>query len=271
MVRYLILTFLFFYNLAYSDEELEITAEQFTYDKDNTRIYATGSVKIVDEKFKLNADKVFLNNTSNVLSARDNVTIFNSDGSILKAEKIVADQELRNAIIEKNFLYLPSTPFRNKKNYLRLAAERVERRGESWEKLENGVFTACEICFNEKTGSYDDPLVQLRAKKIIHDKKSLNVKYYDTFVDFKGRSVFYLPYFSLASPLVKRKAGFISPSFIQNHYFGFATDLPYYIPIDDYQDITIKPKFSQKKIQFYSLSTEKIFSTVKFFQSLAEQ
>ena len=103
MVRTLIFIFLFLNNLAYSDDELEITAEQFTYDKDNTRIYATGGVKIVDEKFKLNADKVFLNNSSNVLSARDNVTIFNSDGSILKAHKIVADQELRNAIIEKNF------------------------------------------------------------------------------------------------------------------------------------------------------------------------
>ena len=165
MVRYLILIFLFLNNLAYSDEELEITAEQFTYDKDNTRIYATGGVKIVDEKFKLNADKVFLNNSSNVLSARDNVTIFNSDGSILKAHKIVADQELKNAIIEKNFLYLPSKPFNNKKNYLRLAAERVERRDESWEQLQNGVFTACEICFNKKTGRYDAPLVQLRAKK----------------------------------------------------------------------------------------------------------
>ena len=61
--------------------------------------------KIVDEKFKLMQIR-FLNNTSNVLSARDNVTIFNSDGSILKAEKIVADQELRNAIIEKiSFIY----------------------------------------------------------------------------------------------------------------------------------------------------------------------
>ena len=64
MVRYLILIFLFLNNLAYSDDELEITAEQFTYDKDNTRIYGTGGVKIVDEKFKLNADKVFLNNSS---------------------------------------------------------------------------------------------------------------------------------------------------------------------------------------------------------------
>ena len=149
MVKYLIILFLF-NNFASSNEELEITAEQFTYDKDNTRIYATGDVKIIDKEFKLNAQKVFLNNTSNVLSAREDVTIFNSDGSILKAEKIVADQELKNAIIENNYLYLPTKPFNNKKNYLRLAAKRVERRSNYWERLENGVFTACEICFNKK-------------------------------------------------------------------------------------------------------------------------
>ena len=31
------------------------------------------------------------------------------------------------------------------------------------------------------------------------------------------------------------------------YYFGFSADIPYYIPISDYQDVTIQPKFSQKK------------------------
>ena len=235
------------HDICNSNDELEISADQFTYDKDNTRIYATGDVKIVDDQFKLNAEKVFLNNSTNVLSARDNVTIFNSDGSILKAKKIVADQDLKNAIIEDNFLYIPSAPFNEKENFLRLAAKKVERRGDYWEKLESGVFTACEICYNPKTNKFDPPLIQLRAKKIIHDKKSMDVKYYDTFVDFKGKSVFYLPYFSHASPLVKRKAGFISPTFLQNYYFGLSTEIPYYYPFSDHHDMTIKPRFSQKK------------------------
>ncbi len=259
MVKYILILILLFRNVCNSDEELEISADQFTYDKDNTRIYATGDVKIIDSQFKLNAEKVFLNNSTNVLSARDNVTIFNSDGSILKAQKIVADQDLKNAIIEDNFLYIPTAPFNNKENFLRLAAKKVERRGEYWEKLESGVFTACEVCFNPKTNSYDPPLVQLRAKKIIHDKKSLDVKYYDTFVDFRGKSIFYLPYFSHASPLVKRKAGFISPTFLQNHYFGLSTELPYYIPLNDYHDITVRPRFSQKKNPSFLIEHRKNF------------
>ena len=59
-----------------------------------------------------------------------------------------------------------------------------------------------------KKKKYDPPLIQLKAKKIIHDKKKLDVKYYDAFLDVKGKSVFYLPYFSHPSPLVKKKSWF---------------------------------------------------------------
>ena len=90
-------------------------------------------------------------------------------------------------------------------------------------------------------------LFKLKQKKIIHDKKEQTVRFYDSYLDVKGKSIFYLPYFSVASPLVKRKAGFIAPSYKQNYYFGFSADIPYYIPISDYQDLTIQPKFSQKK------------------------
>jgi len=259
--RITILFFLLFVrNLASSDDQLEINADQFTYDKENTRIYATGNVEIIDDEFKLFAQKVFLNNTSKVLSARDDIKVFDlEDGSILKAEKIVADQSLRNAIIEKNYLFIPSEDFNSTKNFLKLAAERVERRDKFWEKLDYGVFTACEVCFNEKEKKFDEPLVQFKAKKIIHDKKSMDVRYYDAFLDIKGNSIFYLPYFSHASPLVKRRSGLLAPNFFQSHFFGLGADIPYYFVIDDYQDFTFKPKFSLKKNPAFFLEHRKNF------------
>ena len=191
-----------------SNEKIEINADQFTYDKENTRIYATGNVEIIDKEFKLFANKVFVNNESKVLSARENIKIFNADGTILKADKLVADNTLDNALIENNHLYIP-TMDKEKKYYMRLAAKKVERRNNDWERLQYGTFTACEICYNEKKKKYDPPLIQLKAKKIIHDKKKLNVKYYDAFLDVAGKSILYLPYFSHPSPLVKRKKGFL--------------------------------------------------------------
>ena len=150
-------------------------------------------------------------------------------------------------MIENNYLFIPGKKFNDEKNFLRIAAKKVERRNKDWEKMDFGKFTACKLCYNEKKKKYDEPLIQLKAKKIIHDKKNLDVKYYDAFFDFKGTSVFYLPYFSHPSPLVKRKSGFLAPTFFQTHYFGLGTDIPYYYPINDYHDLTITPKFSQKK------------------------
>ena len=91
---------------SHSNEKIEINADQFTYDKENTRIYATGNVEIIDQEFKLYANKVFVNNESKVLSARENIKIFNADGSIFKADKIVADNTLENALIENNHIYI---------------------------------------------------------------------------------------------------------------------------------------------------------------------
>ncbi|MBF91477.1 MAG: hypothetical protein CMP34_01560 [Rickettsiales bacterium] len=152
MVRlFIFFIILIHFDQILSQDNLEINADQFTYDKDNTRIFATGNVEIIDNEFKLYADKVFLNNTSKVLSAQENIKIFNSDGTILTANKIVADQSLQNAIMNDNYIYYPSDDSKFGKNYLRLAAKKVERRDHDWEKMDYGIFTACKICFNEET------------------------------------------------------------------------------------------------------------------------
>ena len=89
-------------------------------------------------------------------------------------------------------------------------------------------------------------------------------------MDFKGKSIFYLPYFSHASPLVKRKAGFISPTFLQNQYFGFSTELPFYYPLNNYEDLTIKPRFSQKKTPSLFIEHRKNFNNGEIESELSE-
>ena len=207
MVKFIFI-FLIFANFStLSNEKIEINADQFTYDKDNTRIYATGNVEILDSEFKLFAEKVFVNNSTRVISASEDVKIFNIDGTILKAEKIVADQSLNNALILDNYLYIPGSKFNEEENFLRIAAKKVERRNKTWEKMEFGKFTACKLCYNEKEKKYDPPLVQLKAKKIIHDKENLDVKYYDAFWMYMGK-VFFIFHIFLILTFSKKKKGF---------------------------------------------------------------
>ena len=63
MVKFIIFILFFFYTKESSSkerDEIEISADQFTYDKENKRMFAVGNVELMDENFKVFADKVFL-------------------------------------------------------------------------------------------------------------------------------------------------------------------------------------------------------------------
>ena len=60
----------------------------------------------------------------------------------------------------------------------------------------------------KKTKKNDPIFNSSQSQEIIHDKKQNTVKYYDVFLDVKGNSILYLPYFSHASPTVKGKLDF---------------------------------------------------------------
>ena len=49
MDKIFFILFLIFSFHSQSNEKIEINADQFTYDKENTRIYATGNVEIIDK------------------------------------------------------------------------------------------------------------------------------------------------------------------------------------------------------------------------------
>ena len=74
-----------------------------------------------------------MNNDSNVISASDNVKIYNKRWwYFFKSKKIVADKTLDNAIIQDKYLYIPTSENLVKKNYIRIAAKKVERRNQYW-------------------------------------------------------------------------------------------------------------------------------------------
>ena len=103
------------------------------------------------------------------------------------------------------------------KEIFKNCSKKVERRNKTWEKMEFGKFTACKLCYNEEKKKYDPPLIQLKAKKIIHDKKDLNVKYYDAFFDFKGKSIFIFLFLSSIT-ISKKKIWFLAPGFFQTTF-----------------------------------------------------
>ena len=66
-------------------------------------------------------------------------------------------------------------------------------------------------------------------------------------MEFFGTPVLYVPYFFHPSPKVKRRSGFLTPSFSQSGDKGLILRTPYFINIDEHSDMTVEPIAVTKK------------------------
>src|SRR6266852_5361413 len=76
---------------------------------------------------------------------------------------------------------------------------------------------------------------------MIHDKEMQLVEYRDAVMEIDGFPVFWTPYLSHPDPTVKRRSGFLAPSFGSSPSLAFHTGAPYYGVIAPDKDATITP------------------------------
>ena len=60
-------------------------------------------------------------------------------------------------------------------------------------------------------------------------------------------NVFYLPYFNHPDPSVKRKSGFLAPSYSTSESLGNCINIPYFKVLGIDKDITFNPRFYADK------------------------
>src|SRR5690606_145129 len=73
------------------------------------------------------------------------------------------------------------------------------------------------------------------------------IEYRDAWMEIYGIPVMYTPYLSHPDPTVKRKSGFLSPSFGLSEELGFHTQIPYFWAIGPDKDATIAPIFTGRQ------------------------
>ena len=104
-----------------------------------------------------------------------------------------------------------------------------------------GVYTACEPC-RDNPGK--PPLWQIKAARIIHDQAEQTVYYEDARFEFFGVPIAYLPVFFHPDPTVKRKTGFLTPSFMGSRAIGYGVTTPFFWNLAPNYDVTFSPTIS---------------------------
>ena len=213
-----------------------IQAEEMTYDRDLGTVQARGKVEITQGERTLLADRVTYNQKTDTVIASGNVVLMEPGGDVLFAEYVELKDGFKEGIVNGIRVL-----FSDKS---RLAASVAIRTGGRRTVMEKAVYSPCHTCRENP----DRPLLwQLKARKVTHDQVKKSVVYEDARLEFFGVPVAYTPYFSHPDPTVKRRSGFLAPSFASSDELGAQITIPYYWAIAPNRDATISPRLTSSE------------------------
>jgi LPS-assembly protein len=214
-------------------QPLYMQADQLLYDSKNNRVIAQGNVEIYYNNYILTADQVVYDQSVNKLIAEGNAQLKDPNGGITRADRFEALDDFRDAFIQSLSVVTADET--------RIAAERATRREGNVAEFERAKFTPC------KNDAGMPPLWCIGAARIIHDQKAATITYQDAQFELFGVPVLYLPWFEHPDPSVKRRTGFLTPSFINSSSLGWGMEIPYYFALSPTYDFLFHPRYLSKE------------------------
>ncbi len=210
--------------------QMLVESDQLVYDYDNDTVSAVGNVRIYYGRYTLEAEKVSYLKSSGRLIAIGFVKLTDPSGAVYYSQHLDITDDFANGFVESLRVETVDRTY--------FAAARAEREGGDRTTFVKGVYTACEPCVEKPE---KPPLWQVKAAKIIVDQKEQMIYFEKAKFEFWGVPIAYLPYFSTADPSVKRKTGFLTPSFGYSETLGTTVSTPFFWNMAPNYDVTFTP------------------------------
>lgn len=208
---------------------IDFEADSLTYDEKANIVNATGNVIATRDGYRLQADEVIYNRASGQVEARGNVVLTSPDGQSVTTDRIEVNENLKDGIIDNIRLILEDGS--------RIAASSATKNGKIT-SLNRVVYSPCDVC-NDK--GEEKPLWQIKAVKVVRDENRKRIFYRNAYLEFFNQPVLYLPYLSQPDPTVSRATGFLVPQIKTRQELGIVLEVPYFINLAPWRDLTITP------------------------------
>ena len=138
------------------EAKLLLTANQLTFDEDTETVVAIGSVQVEYDGFNMVAHRLVYDQRTGRLKAYGDIEMIEPDGNRIYAQELDVTDDFANGFINALRIETPDNT--------RLVADSAQREDAERTTLNNGVYTACEIC--EKDPS-KPPLWQVKARRVV--------------------------------------------------------------------------------------------------------
>ena len=213
--------------------DIYFSADEMINNDQMQTITATGNVNIIRNDTTVIADKVVYDQKDDVVTAIGNVIMVEKDGNVIFSDYVRLTDKMSQGSMDDVKVVMADES--------RVAAKRFRRLDKDNKVMDKVVYSPCDVCQNE------NPLWQVKARKVKHYAEEQNVVYNDAFLEVKGIPVLYTPYFSHPDPSVKRRSGFLFPSLTSTKYLGSSIKTNYFWAISDNEDLTFSPTITSDR------------------------
>jgi len=217
-----------------TSEPMLLQADEMVYESNNSRISAKGNVEIYYGNYTLLADRVIYNRNTNTLMAEGNVRMKDPDGAVITSDQLTLTDDFRDGFVDALKLVT--------KDDTHIVAQSASREAGNVTVFRKGWFTPCKLCEDKPN---KPPTWRIRAGKITHKRDQAVINFKNATFDFFGVPVIWVPYFQTADPTVKRKSGFLMPSYSHSSELGNTVQVPYYFALSDHYDFTFAPMWTE--------------------------
>ena len=213
---------------ASPDAQLLLTANELTFNQDNETIVARGAVQVEYDGYRMVARRLEYHQASGRLKAFGDIEMVEPDGNVIYAQELDITDDFADGFVNALRIERPDNT--------RIVADSAQRFEGERTTLNNGVYTACEICEEDPS---KPPLWQIKARRVTQDGTTKTIRLEGAQFELFGRPIAYLPFLVVPDHSVKRKSGFLIPSFSYSKQLGAKMGVPYYFALSPYYDMTV--------------------------------
>ena len=212
-----------------ADQDISFEADSVTVNQDDGSMLATGNVEMRQAGMTLTADEVRYNRDEDRAVASGNVTFVDADGGVHRSEVMTLDTEFTHIVADTLRSRYPDGSF--------FTADSGDIKTDSVSVYDSSRFSPCDCDFENG----ETPIWDLRATSTRHNVESQTIIHRNVRMHIMNLPIGYLPYLAHPDWTVRRRSGFLAPSFVVNTDLGLTASIPYFFVIDETSDAEITP------------------------------
>ena len=238
-----------------TSEGFNVSGKNFIFDNLNKIIKSKEPAIIKDlDKNEIFLDKFEYSTANKFFKSTGKIKFLDKNNNNYNFSQIYIDERKREILGTDIKAFLNQDSFKvNNKNKPRIFANTIKI-DDKETNFTKSIFTLCDYRKNDKC-----PPWSLQASKMRHDKVSKTIYYDNAVIKVFDLPIFYTPILSHPDPSVKRRTGFLPPSFSDSKNLGSSIKMPYYWAINNDRDFTLTTKLFASEHPLYLGEYRQVF------------